>query len=226
MGGNSTAFWVRYGPPILAGLARRIGAPLAGDVGGRRGSGVGSSSMFPLNWLSAGAGGFAASPRASERYRHGRCRLRSAVKAETRSIVEEEAQAFTDNPINEVSSDADKARFMGRYCRGRGRLYDFGPRGAGKSDLALAARSIAGTSLTRRERRNTGRPERVRRHGGRAVWGEIVDGDGMRALRAVALDSNIWGQEHDGPPPTVRREARRGLPSALAVRNGLRQGPR
>lgn len=48
-----------------------------------------------------------------------------AVKQETRQIVEAEAEGRTKDAIATVSSAAERARAMRRYCAGRGLLYDF-----------------------------------------------------------------------------------------------------
>lgn len=48
-----------------------------------------------------------------------------AVRAETRTIVEAEAEARTKEALNAVSDAAERARAMRRYCADRGLLYDF-----------------------------------------------------------------------------------------------------
>ena len=48
-----------------------------------------------------------------------------AVRAETRIVVQAENAKLTQEAINEVSGQADKARAMRRYCGSVGKLYDF-----------------------------------------------------------------------------------------------------
>lgn len=48
-----------------------------------------------------------------------------AVRAETRAIVEAEAERRTINAIHSVGDAAERARAMRRYCSGRGLVYDF-----------------------------------------------------------------------------------------------------
>ncbi|WP_127523559.1 hypothetical protein [Mesorhizobium sp. Z1-4] len=48
-----------------------------------------------------------------------------AIRKETRSIVEAEAEERTKEALNEVSDAAERARAMRRYCAERGELYDF-----------------------------------------------------------------------------------------------------
>jgi hypothetical protein len=82
--------------------------------------------MFPLNWFSACAGALVATAATFGAMSAWTALVTlPAVKAETRAIVEAEAAKRTETAINEVSSDAEKARFMRRYCRDLGRLYDF-----------------------------------------------------------------------------------------------------
>lgn len=48
-----------------------------------------------------------------------------AVRAETRAIVQAENEKFTTEAIDEIASNADKARAMRAYCASIGKLYDF-----------------------------------------------------------------------------------------------------
>jgi muramidase (phage lysozyme) len=99
---------------------------LAGVAVDRRGAGLGNGPMFPLNWLSAGAGALVATAATFGAMSAWTALVTvPAVKAETRALAEAEAARRTETAINEVSSDAEKARFMRRYCRDLGRLYDF-----------------------------------------------------------------------------------------------------
>ena len=47
------------------------------------------------------------------------------IRSETRAIVNAENARLTQEAINEVSSDADKARAMRKFCRDSGLQYDF-----------------------------------------------------------------------------------------------------
>jgi hypothetical protein len=47
------------------------------------------------------------------------------IRAETRQIVEAEAQQRTYDAINQVNDTAERARAMRRFCADRGLLYNF-----------------------------------------------------------------------------------------------------
>lgn len=49
----------------------------------------------------------------------------AAIKAETRKVVEAEAERRTFDAINSVSGRAESARAKLRYCSNLGKLYDF-----------------------------------------------------------------------------------------------------
>lgn len=49
----------------------------------------------------------------------------ASIKAETRKVVEAEAERRTFDAINSVSGRAESARAKLRYCSGLGKLYDF-----------------------------------------------------------------------------------------------------
>lgn len=55
------------------------------------------------------------------------------VRAQTRTIVEAEAEQRTKEALNAVSDDAERARAMRRYCADRGLLYDFAAGKCGKA---------------------------------------------------------------------------------------------
>lgn len=48
-----------------------------------------------------------------------------SVRADERLLVQAENERFTTDAINEIASNADKARAMRAYCRSLGKLYDF-----------------------------------------------------------------------------------------------------
>lgn len=48
-----------------------------------------------------------------------------AVRAEERLVVQAENERFTSDAINEIASNADKARAMRRYCQSVGKLFNF-----------------------------------------------------------------------------------------------------
>jgi hypothetical protein len=48
-----------------------------------------------------------------------------SVRAETTAVVQAANEKFTTEAINEIASNADKARAMRAYCRSIGKLYNF-----------------------------------------------------------------------------------------------------
>ena len=88
---------------------------------------MGGAVMPGLNWISAAVGA-----AASVAVIFGVVTAWSQLvtipdeRAEAAALAEAAAAERTENAIGEISSDAEKARFMRRYCRrDSGRLYDF-----------------------------------------------------------------------------------------------------
>ena len=48
-----------------------------------------------------------------------------SVRRDERLLVQAEYEKFTTEAINEIASNADKARAMRAYCLSLGKLYDF-----------------------------------------------------------------------------------------------------
>lgn len=79
-----------------------------------------------FNWLNLGVGGIAGAVLAFGTLSAYNGLIENPrIRAETRAIVNAESVKLTQQAINEVSSDADKARAMRKFCRDSGMQYDF-----------------------------------------------------------------------------------------------------
>jgi hypothetical protein len=87
---------------------------------------MGDFSMFGVNWLSAGAGAVLAGAATFGAMTAWTSIVTiPAARQQAAALAEAQAAERTHQAIEEISSDAEKARFMRRYCRDAGRLYDF-----------------------------------------------------------------------------------------------------
>lgn len=79
-----------------------------------------------FNWLNIGVGGVVGAVLAFGTLSAYNGLIENPrIRSETRAIVNAENAKLTQAAINEVSSDAEKARAMRRFCRDSGLQYDF-----------------------------------------------------------------------------------------------------